>query len=439
MFNITGEYFTENARDLALSGKWMPAINFLRESFEGFTFEDALKIVSGDYLLTGNSRENNISLEKDSNSSDYKEEIKEVYIHDLFYESGVLYKFERLIGMREISDMMVRYRYVFDATYPPEAQLESVIKYMSNLKTEKVFRINSAQYLVAKVTDINLYPLWFLKTDYFPNYNAYYEYHYGIKKIQTKTMPVPTIKKEKYSNDFYHRCNQQYIEDSAKRLGYVSTKIMSDHLRQQVLDKCAERNVTWEDISFLDENKNPVNMKVPKEIIMGYLSRDPKDWEPICESNLKMDDDSGWHSDLWLAMGHDLSSDSYNQDLEKTKLFYDAIYYYRGKHIKNIGEFSILNDAKMKKFTDRIVDKDSTDIKDTDILVLPDAGMKYDRLARKAGMIICERGGQMSHLVMLGEKEMIPVIQMQDAISKLKSQTDITVDFIHKKLIGKYK
>lgn len=173
-------------------------------------------------------------------------------------------------------------------------------------------------------------------------------------------------------------------------------------------------------------------------MIIGYLSRDPAEWKPICESGLKMYNDSAWHSDLWLAMGHDLSSDAYDMDNAETSMFYQAIDHYRMMKLNKLSDFSTLNDVKMSSFEGRIVYEDSKNITDRDILVLPNAGLKYEGIARKAGMVITETGGQISHLVIVGKEEMFPVILMKDAIRKLKHQYSIKVDFENQKIIGTY-
>lgn len=137
-------------------------------------------------------------------------------------------------------------------------------------------------------------------------------------------------------------------------------------------------------------------------------------------------------------MGNKLSADAYDMDNVDTQNFYEAINHYRFNKLKNVGDFVILNDVKIKSFEGYIVFEDSKKITDKDILVLPNAGLKYEAISRKAGMVITESGGQLSHLVIVGKEEMFPVVIMKDAIRKLKKQHSVKVDFESMQIIGSY-
>lgn len=445
-FRIEGSYVTEHARDIVLRGEWNQAINFLRESLEGFTVEHALLVLSGEMTLTGDSN-SGIDLVKDEDSTDYIREVKEVYLMDLFYESGTLYKFERKISSSEFQAMMARYNYKFDATFTPEVQLQAVERYLSYAKNEKVFRMNSVEYIVAVPVDANCYPMWYNRSDFNRSHQEFYKNYYGIETVKIdKVKPVEQkelseeekSKNKKFINNMVNQRNQSYIEGVAEDSEYESVEAMSDKLSEEVMEACKERNVTWDKVVVTGNNGEDVEMNVPREIVIGYLSRDPSVWKPVCESGLKMYNDSPWHSDLWLAMGNKLSADAYNMDEVNTQHFYEAIDHYRFQKLKNVGDFALLNDAKMKSFEGRIVFEDSKKITDKDILVLPNAGLKYESIARKAGMVITETGGQLSHLVIVGKEEMFPVVVMKDALHKLKGQYEITVDFENNKIIGSY-
>ena len=172
-FTITGEYIVEDARHQVLSGTWLRAIQSMRESLIGFTFEHAVQVLSGEMTLEGDSNVG-IDMVEDKSSADYIREMKEVYLSELFYESGTLYKFVRKVGNIEFKNMMERYSYAFDASFVPEKQLEAVERYLSDRKTEKVFRINAVEYIIAVPTEENLYPMWFKRSDYNNSHMEFY-------------------------------------------------------------------------------------------------------------------------------------------------------------------------------------------------------------------------------------------------------------------------
>jgi phosphohistidine swiveling domain-containing protein len=446
-FSIDGSYVAENARDIVLRGEWNQAIGFLRESLVGFTVEHATLVLSGEMTLDGNSNIG-INLIEDKDSAGYIQTMKEVYLMDLFYESGTLYKFDRKVTSSEFKNMMERYHYKFDSEFTPEVQLQAVERYLSYGKNEKVFRMNSVEYIVAVPVDPNCYPSWFKRSDFNRSHQEFYRNYYGMEPVQSEKVKVVKETKvseeekqenKKFINRMVNQQNQSYMEGVAEDMN-TSIETLSKELKEKVMQACKERNVTWENVTVFDssdENKEKV-ISVPRELVIGYLSRDPSEWKPICESGLKMYNDSAWHSDLWLAMGHDLSSDAYDMDNAETSMFYQAIDHYRSMKLNKLADFSALNDIKMTSFEGRLVYEDSKNITDRDILVLPNAGLKYENIARKAGMVICETGGQISHLVIVGKEEMFPVILMKDAIRKLKYQYSIKVDFENEKIIGSY-
>lgn len=439
-FVVYGSAIVENAREMALSGEWQKAMNSLRENVCGFTLDHAMSVLSGEMTLTGNSGDDNIALVEDEDSAKYKQEMKEVYLSDLFYENGQLFKIDRVIEDLEVRDMMKHHETYFDAHFPPDEQLNFIERYGKIGRNEFVFRIHSMQYLVAVKVDPNCYPLWFKLSDYHKSHVSCNNARMGIEPVKVK----PVVKTESVSSsnsgikDLIKKNNKDYIDRSANENNYQSAKEMSDELREKIMSLCNEKQVTWEEVEVKNDAGDDVKVSVPKEIVLGYLSKDHKVWNPVCPSGLKMENDSPWHSDLWLALGNDISEDAYDHNHESTQLFYRVINHYHFQKNNEIADFVCLNDLKLKQFEGNIVFEDSKKITDRDILVLPNAGLKYESIAKKAGLVICETGGQLSHLVMMGKEEMLPVILMKDAIRKLKGQYSVMIDFEKKKIIGCY-
>lgn len=195
-FSIEGSYLVEHSRDIVLRGEWNQAINFLRESLEGFTIEHALLVLSGEMTLTGNSNIG-INMEKDELSADYIREAKEVYLMDLFYENGTLYKFERKVSSAEFYALMDSREYKFDESFTPEVQLNLVERHLSDVQKEKVFRINAVEYIIAVKVDPNCYPMWYKRSDFNRSHQEFYRKYCGINETVVSTVPVVEKKKKK--------------------------------------------------------------------------------------------------------------------------------------------------------------------------------------------------------------------------------------------------
>lgn len=441
-FKVYGSSIVEMARDMVLAGEWAKALNTFEENLEDFPMEIALAILRGDKTLKGFN--DNIDVVDDNDSEDYKQTVREIYVEDYFYDHGDFFKFDRIIESRDFNYMMDMRGLYHGPHFGHQEMLNAATRYMSDMKNEKVFRLGSDRFLVARKENPNTVPMWLKRSDFAKSAERCYNIMYGIKTVE-ETKPViekeVKVKKEEKTTEmpaYLKQYRLSYLESSAKERGYNDIPSMTKDLREKVLKACEERKVSWEEVVVTDRASGETyTTTVPMQLVDAYITRDSKIWNPVCESGLKMEDDSAFHSDLWLAMGHDLNGEEYNHDNPETSRFYDIIDNLRFGY-KSVGDFLTLNDVKMGSFTGKIVFEDSKEITDRDILVLPNAGLKYEKLAKKAGMVITERGGEVSHLVIVGREEMFPVIIMKDAISKLRDYESIEVDFKNNKIRGQY-
>lgn len=436
---VYGSAIVDSARDMVLAGEWAKALNSFDENLEDFPMDIALAILRGDKTLTGFN--DNIDVVDDNDSEEYKQTVSEIYLDDYFYDHGDFLKFDRIIESRDFTYMMDTHGLSHGPHFGHTEMLNAATKHMADIKTEKVYRLGSDRFMVARKENPNTVPMWLKKSDFAQSAERCYNNMYGGVPVATK---APEIKKEVNIKEkttempaYLKSHRLSYLEMVSKQKGYKDIQSMTNDLRSKVLDACEKKAISWKDISVENTNGEKVTKKVPVELVYAYITRDSNIWMPICESGLKMEEDSSFHSDLWLAMGYDLNGEEYNYDNPETSQFYDVIDSMRFNY-KNVGDFATLNDVKMKSFSGKIVFENSEKITDKDILVLPNANLKYEKIAKKAGMVITERGGPVSHLVIVGREEMFPVIIMKDAISKLKDYESIEVDFENKIVNGSY-
>ncbi len=55
-----------------------------------------------------------------------------------------------------------------------------------------------------------------------------------------------------------------------------------------------------------------------------------------------------------------------------------------------------------------------------DIIVIPNASVDFELSALKAGLIICENGGKLAHLCIVGREFGIPLIRIDNATKIFK-------------------
>jgi len=390
-FSITGEFMTNYARERALEGEWDSAISFLKDNLIGMTEEQAGHVVSGHAKITGDTRLRNITMEQDDDSEEYKASLREFYFDGLFSHNNVIYKALEVIREDSIKEMAKKegIRNMSNHDFYSIDLVEHLIKD----KHEFIFTIDDYNHLLARRT-----------------------YHGEIVEFMDKK-EIPSLE------DFYEaNYNAQLSPDG-------ELKKAEEKLKNRILAVCEKRGVTWKTETVLVDGKEH-SLRFPVEIMQAYIEKEShKFWTPVSPIGWKMQNDSAWHTDLWLAMG--LSSEaSYDFDSDTFKAFQEVVNKYRFKDLRS-DNFVNLTHIPLLQFTGTVKFENSENITDRDILILPNANLKYEKIAKKAGIVVVESGTELSHLAMYGKQESLPVLQMRKALSIFKEGEVRNVDFIN--------
>jgi len=425
-FSFTGEFYTNHARALVLDGEWRKGYQYLMESFDGMDTDIAFMILKGTHALTGTGA--HIDLEN-SIDENYQSELKDIYYWNVFSECDGKYKFSRLVTLRDIQDDI----YERGLTYGiPEASVY-VEKYIVN-KNEVSFPVKISEretgYLIATKFDANNLPMWTSDSDIPRSARAYYELN--IKKDQPVEVKVEKVQYEpkKQGPNIYRMAA---AEQNAKAANFDSIQAYSDYYRQKVLDAIKEREIVWKTMNVDHEGK-VFAIKYPYDLAMAYaLQRTPLSalapkWETVSEGGLKMESDSRLHTDLWLALGHNLDGSEYSYDEEHVAVFNHLMILLQ-ENAFPAGEFYTLNSAGLKNFKGTIVTINSKKITKKDILVIEHAGPEFQEQAMKAGLVICEQGGKLAHLAIVGREIGLPLIRVDNACTLFKEGTVLNIDF----------
>lgn len=428
-FSFTGEFFTNEARNSVLDGKWRKGYQFLIESFEGLGNDHAFAILKGTHALIGAGE--NIEM-VESLDEEYQNDVYDIYHWNVFSDVGGKYKFKKLVTFSDINEDIQIRGLSFDI---PESQ-EYVERYMLK-SNEKLFvmrfgeRTNNVDYLIAEIFDENSLPLWTTDKDISGSARNYYEKN--LKKVNNH---IPSVKQEaeteakpKTSNIY----REAAAESVANDFGFDNTKDFSNSLREKVLDAIKERGVKWETetVSHLGKDhqiRYPVDLAVAYALQRTTLSPLAPKWQAVSEPGLKLGNDSRLHTDLWLALGNDLDGSEYSYDEDHVSIFHKLMIKLQEKSFP-AGEFYTLNSSGLKKFKGQVVNIQSEQITKNDILVIPHAGPEFQEKAMKAGLVICEVGGKLAHLAIVGREFGLPIIQMENACEIFKEQTTLIIDF----------
>ena len=137
------------------------------------------------------------------------------------------------------------------------------------------------------------------------------------------------------------------------------------------------------------------------------------------------------------SISFSLEDDFYDDNSLNCRIFYGITTEYRFVGT-DLGTFFKLTNIPMKSFTGNVVNENSKNITDKDILVLPNANLKYESIALKAGVVVVETGSALSHLAIVGKQESLPVILMKDATKLLKLHATVSINFETDKLTEEY-
>jgi len=430
-FSIVGRNMTAMARNMVLDGDWRKSTKFLIDEFEGMTHGYAHMILRGTHVLDGINNDIEIIEERDDN---YIETMNEIYCHNSFYELGQLYEFQSLVTNETVHEDIRRRQLNHDIP----AYEEYVRKYLCPQKA-LVFNVtmDSKNFytIIATKKDNNDLPLWFGEDDFSRSAKAFFTKH-------LKPAPVPAVDKGIFIQsvdeptekpDWYKSIRTARALQTASNHGFDSIEGFSNSLRKNVLQTIVDRGVQWKTLHINHDGINET-IQYPYELAMAYVfSRTairqfaPK-WTPVCPSNIKQDNDSRLHSDIWIALGFDFDGQEYDYST-KENLILSAIVDELHNEVFPAGEFITLNSAGLKTFTGKVVTPQSKKITKHDILVIPHAGSEFEIFARQAGLVISEVGGKLAHLVIVGREMGLPLVRVDNACELFKEDVVISLNF----------
>lgn len=449
-FKLNSEWLVSNIKDLVLNGNWQDAINQLKESYD-LNYDDVINVIKGNKNIINNELVDQID-------ESYKNEVYDIYLSEVFIHSNQMFKFVDTLTLDELSQKCFDYGFLIDRKIGTPMKLrnnEGRSYYLRKIYDEdnyifETIELGSSKLRYVVMEKAKNIPFWFAKDDVkFQNIKDYLNSNLEISEIEQynegntvlndiNQKEILTEEKRNKNHSLLQKSNASIRYDNMIGLcknifcGNEKLENIQKQLRKKIIKQYNDNNFEWRNIT-IEVNDKTMEVNVPVEIVLSYLhssfiheSNNYKNkWKTISPKGLKMENDSPSHTDLWLALGFPLDNTIYLNNHINNQILYEVIFKIRHNYLKknNITkEFDVISDVKLKSFSGRIVFEDCSDINDSDILVIPNANLKYEKIARKAGMVIFEQGGKMSHLFIINKNDnlMLPMIRMEKAIEKLK-------------------
>lgn len=457
-FKIDNNWLVQRIKDRVLNGNWEEAISNLKE-FYSLNYDDAIDIIKGNKNIINDEVVEQVD-------SKYKEQVLDIYLGEAFiHNQNKIMRFIKSYSLDEFAKLCIIDGHIIDrgVGLPMELRDFSNIPYylskywdIDQYVFQEVF-FNSANPRLCILEEIKNIPFWLSREDVmFKSIKEYLTSKGLLSKQENKIIKLIEQNNEIYSDiSFKHQIASSKLhtmKDLAKSLyGHDNLKEIQEDLRSVIITKYNENNFEWRKMKFKGIDGNDIEIDVPIEIVLAYLKKDSIDtldsdcfknkWTEVSPSGLKMQHDSSLHTDLWLALGFNLDENIYLRDSIDNSIFYDVIFEIRREFLelnKIEIDFDVMLDIGMKKFSGKVVFEDCENITDRDILVIPNANLKYEKIAKKAGIVIFENGSELSHLFIANKNEnwMLPLIRIEDAVKKLSiyKNKNITIDFIKNKI-----
>jgi phosphohistidine swiveling domain-containing protein len=453
--SITGQGLTEQARNLVVSGRWRDAFLLLTEGIEGLSSEEVLAVLKGEMRLSGKDR---MVLEaEDSDAREaYAEEVTSVYVAGRMVHDGKRYKaYAKVSTLPELTEAeKARDRVTGAARFPRIRNTketdcrEDLLHLCHNREEDLILPVNGRQgrggcvYLLLENDGDSVdLPLWLAgaipsdaQSVYDLSEGCFQEY--GSEPVlspfqapskretffQEPCAAAPGSGVEPQSDEDWHvSLRKLNALAAAKEQGYESVEAYSSVLRAEVRHSIRSSGDVWDNFAFRDTSGATHQIRYPRNLALKYaLMRTAASslapaWAAVCAEGLKMVNDNPVHTDLWLAMGYNLDGTEYDHENRANRVISALSAHLQKEALRY--ELHVLTSAGKDFVEGTFVRHDDPNVLSTlkggpVLLWVPYAGEEFAVLAAKSAAVICEAGGRLAHLVLVGREQGIPVVRV---------------------------
>lgn len=482
-FTIEGKFIAELAREKLFNGDYVAALDLL-DCLEGMEIDEKMSILKGDLTLKG--KDSNITLEVEE--PEVTKEIKDWYQQTY----GSIFKFNNKYFKpyayvqswckndlpsvdTDFSALATSFTHQFESHLYSEQEKNpfgdllgehphSRSLYYADESKDLALTVASDGNMPFKGKAVVLFtkeetqiPFW--ATEYFaktPHEAAINAGKYRMlqirgadieydKEVVTDFLPDPE-KEAKKNNLAKHLPNfekrKKYIEEfqikEGEKSAFAFKEEIAEYKRKIVEYADNDKQYGWKHL----EDKNGNTLKVPTRAYMHFALGRSKfrnealilpEYEAISCSDLKMGGDNPLHTDAWLGAGLELDK-AYDHDSWQYKLFFNHVWDLQDKFFDN--DFNILNRSNIKAFQGITVNPYNFENvpKGQRILVIPHLGVEFEVAALQCDAIICETGGKLAHLAIVGREFGIPIVRIEDATLKFFAPQELEFDLMEGKI-----
>lgn len=472
---IQGSMLTERARETMGDGDWKGALNFLVDSLEGMTFDQAISVIEGRMRLTGEGNTITMEAEDPIVAAQLHEQYKVEFAYGQYVRNGdTMYEPYRVIdnlGPEDancvlalpefqqknaaaftrypewMSDMgTVHAKACYQVILPSKALELRAMHYADQPKTDKaIVQLNGADRKVVvlyRQVAAGVTPFWREKDNYcftraYVAASSYlpvsgFAQHYGyIHPDEVKrdtTAPAPALE----SLEAAQERAEKYAREEAAAAEYAARKAAEAiSLRERIVAFAdADVEYGWQDYRWHDAKDGTyLTLRAPKRALQCYaLSQTSAHtlmpaYQAFSPESFKTGDDNQYHTDVWLGCGFALDDKTYHHDSPEYRAILDLMFEVQ----RTLLDFQVQVLARGPEVAGKVVFCNSEAIDKSCILVVPHAGVEFELQAMAAGAVVCEAGGRLAHLVTVCREQAKPILRMEGACSTFRVGQHITV------------
>lgn len=427
-FSISGAYITDVARQLVEEGKWRNALNLLVEGLQGFTIDDAVKVLKGSARLEG---VNSVDLVEDDQEAVMKEMLDDqfsgMYLHEgSLYEAVSYHRYSNYPGFWQTLSSSLKSMYL-----PTTEQLEF------EFNSEHGTKITDPIYIRYEKSSRDV-PFWYpipkepvLPKDYqYLDHTDFFEADRIVQDWSDSRVSVAT----------------EVVKQQAELVAEQQEETRREAARQaelkKIFDQIAEEadNDTeygWALVPFKD-----TTLRVPKRaliaLVMNRASRAIPGLNYTAKSyvGMKLQNDNPLHTDVVIGSGLDpLEIYSLGKHHEQEQAIME--YGWELQESLTGWTFNVITrgDSSCNHVYGKVITEDrlhllaSKDEDDDYILVVKNAAPEWATYLSKVNAVIVEQGSQLAHLAVVARERQVPVLRLAQATDRFLSGCLLSINF----------
>lgn len=417
-FRLDIEGFNQILYDLMLSGRWQHAFNTLKDSLDGISYDEIVAVLEGKAMLQEHEQGVTVAL---TANPEYQNQLK-VHRAGWCLVDGKLYRPDFHLEGTDGDETKIPIR--MQDTFPSADRSDRIAWFRqwyanhADDPTRAIARVIDDRIIVFEQLDGGLIPLWFkVTTD--PE-AALADYQAQLPLEVRKPAGLGTISTPRV--EAINKPRLIAAEPEPEPEQELNLDGLRDRIWQQNGDAAIELEVAG---SVLRIPRTPfLHWVFERESVKPVLP----EWESVCMSGLKLQNDSQVHSDWMVGAGIDLDK-AYSR--EHSKVWEERMFEIIEAAERRV-KIQVHSNSKGTVTGEVVYTEPDKAVEPGCIAVAPTGEPAYQTALVSTGAegcLVSEVGGMLSHLAIVSREYGAHYVVLPNALSLLQPGMHVLVDF----------